>query len=245
MFKQVREDLPAKMKEMWEKAEDWEGSMRPTEKMMYWAQRGVYPWVAPEGGDPSVNPAMVPLGMSAGWNFGNQISANAHVTQLVSAAIQASNHPIDVDDEPIPSSTNATGDVDDTPIEDDWSPTSAPSPTLTPIPPLIPSKELGENPISSTTHPHLASLWQTLYNLSSTPNALIADLCNLRPVTKRNLNQTALQDWWWDLGDKWAGVSDDLKVQAITAGLGVGVPHHKARKRGKKVAKAKKDEGEI
>ncbi len=94
--------------------------------------------------------------------------------------------------------------------------------------PLIPSKELGENPINPSSHPHLHTLWQTVYNLSSAPNALIADLCNMTLVTKANLRQTAVQGWWWDLGDKMGGYSDDVKVQALTAGLGAK-PKRKGR----------------
>lgn len=147
--------------------------------------------------------------------------------KVVVEAAKANANLIDVDEEDAtPIAANTGADVDDQAL-DGWGELTSNTTTtdaLTTKPPqqpypLIPSKELGENPVNPSTHPHLHSFWQGVYNVASSPNALVADLCNLRLVTKTNLNQTAVQTWWWELGDKLAGYPDDVKVQALTAGL--------------------------
>ncbi|CBQ70123.1 conserved hypothetical protein [Sporisorium reilianum SRZ2] len=184
-FDQLRASDPEGLKRMWDEARDWETSLRPTEKLLYWARRGPYPWV-PQAGDAVLNPLLAPLLISGGWN----IPELARARGIVITA--ARHHTTD---------TNSAS----TPPQQAY--------------PLIPSKELGENPIDATAHPHAHALWHTLYTLSATPNALLAALINLRPVPRANLNQTALQRWLWTVGDRVAGYPDDVKVTALTAGL--------------------------
>lgn len=256
------------LQEMWKQAEDWAGTLRPTEKLLYWDKRGPYPWI-PGQGDAALNPLISPLIITGGWNIPELAGKEAQ--KLVISAAQQQDVGMGDVDEAIPEEyTTGDGakngasdtrgeaaDVDDQ-VADGWGDVTAtqpitsskpkdaiPSassstpplatslPTLVPptissnIPtptvlyPPIPSKELGENPVDPSTHPHLHSLFSTLYSLSSTPNSIIADILNFRLVPKTNLNQTMVQGWLWDLGDRWAGYSDEVKVQALTAGLGL------------------------
>ncbi|KAJ1576588.1 hypothetical protein NDA11_001162 [Ustilago hordei] len=265
------------LERMWKEAENWDGTLRPTEKLLYWDKRGPYPWV-PGQGDWGLNPWIAPLIVSGGWNIPEL--ARRDVKELVISAAQMRRMG-DVDDSPEEdggdgaakgASGGSRADVDDQVIDgwgdiaatnppakptDPTSSSSSPStptsttlpiliaPMITNTPPptalysLIPSKELGENPVDPTTHPHLHSLFSTLYSLSTIPNSIIADILNFRLVPKTNLNQTMVQGWLWELGDKWAGYSDEVKVQALTAGLGL---QHKKGKGGKGGKKLKKSE---
>ncbi|TKY87988.1 hypothetical protein EX895_003084 [Sporisorium graminicola] len=247
-FTELRRDDAEGLKRMWEEAQDWQNALRPTEKLLYWERRGPYPWI-PQAGDAYMNPLLAPLIISGGWNI-PELAGRAVKDVVISAArerLKVESASMDVDDsEEVPhGNSDGAADVDDQPLEG-WGETTAPTPTITKTTtvstttsnpstappqqayPLIPSKELGENPIDPSAHPHLHTLWQHLYSLSLTPNALVADLLNLRLVPRDNLNQTALQNWLWDLGDKLAGYPDDVKVQALTAGL---LPSERRRQR--------------
>lgn len=243
------------LERMWDDAKDWQRSLGPTERLLYWDRRGPYPWI-PTQGD-VLNPTLAPLMMTGGWNIPALTTGVAAQTIVAAATANAA---VDVDDAPPTAGTGQGGDVDDQPA-DGWEQTTdsgvtkTPTPPLpiTPLPtatlsvpsthppeqiyPLIPAKELGENPVDATAHPHLRALWQAVYTALATPNALVADVCNLGLVTRTNLNQTAAQRLWWSIGDKLAGYRDEVKVQALTAGL----PAAKA-KRGKG-AKTKKLKG--
>lgn len=235
-FAEMRRDDSAGLKQMWAEAEDWETALRPTEKLLYWNRRGPYPWI-PQVGDAYLNPLLAPLIISGGWNIPELAGREAR-SVVISAAEERLKIEggMDVDDNEEPQRSNDAVDVNDQPL-DGWDDATTATPTIsnttttttttttattTPPPqpyPLIPSKELGENPIDPSTHPHLHTLWHHLYTLSSTPNALLVYLINLRLVSRANLNQTTMQGWLWDLGDKLAGYPDEVKMQALTAGL--------------------------
>lgn len=248
-FKEMRGDAPELLKKLWEEASDWDKALRPTEKQLYWDRREPYPWIPPQG-DPNLNPETAPQVLTGGWNFPE--TASRGLREMVLAASESN----DVDDaEEVSGGGGGNGDVDDQPADGWEGLTSSPSKTSVPttapaalpasdstqILPLIPSKELGENPINPSTHPTLYSVWEKIYNFSSTPNALVADICNLRLVTKANLNQTVVQGWWWDLGDRVGGYSDEVKVQALTAGL--RRHKHRGHGGGKKRRGKGKDQG--
>ncbi|KAJ1026297.1 hypothetical protein NDA16_002384 [Ustilago loliicola] len=270
------------LQRMWKQAEDWAGTLRPTEKLLYWDKRGPYPWISGQG-DAALNPLISPLIITGGWNIPELAGREAqklvisaaqegakvygmgdvdegieqHLTNVNGAAngsSGAAGKAADVDDQAVdgwgdvtatdpiikpkdaaPTSSSSSPSPPPTTLTTLAPPTTLSSPPPTASYPLIPSKELGENPVDPTTHPHLYSLFSTLYSLSSTPNTIVADILNLRLVPKTNLNQTMVQGWLWDLSDKWAGYSDEVKVQALTAGLGL---HKKGRSaKGKKLKK--------
>lgn len=267
-FAELRKYDPAKLEQMWTEAEDWEGSLRPTEKMLYWAKRGPYPWVPPVGGHVTMNPLVAPLVITGGWNIPELAGSEAKQLVIDAAASTNTQGMGDVDGDVDAaqggdrSGRNEGVDVDDTMVEGGWgdidsnaptqggkssseTKTSSPAPptkpaplilrTATPTPdaayPIIPAKELGENPIDPLRHPHLHTIWASLYNFASSPNALFVDLFNVRIVPKGNLNQTMVQGWLWDLGDKVGGYSDEVKIQALTAGL---PKRHRTKGKGKK-----------
>ncbi|SPO29211.1 uncharacterized protein UTRI_06160 [Ustilago trichophora] len=249
-FAEMRIDDAAGLEQMWKEAQDWENGLRPTEKLLYWNERGPYPFV-PNAGDVLLNPATAPLVVTGGWNIPEMARGKVREAVVAAAEMQsgmgdvdeaaeengvafgngngANNVGVDVDEQPLDgwgedaSSTRPTASKPDQPqpIPTITNPTNAlniPTPPPATLP-LIPSKELGENPVDPLKHPHLFTLWQNLYNLASTPNAILADVINLSLVPKTNLNQTLVQGWIWELGDKIAGYGDEVKVQALTAGM--------------------------
>lgn len=239
-FAELRMTDEAKLGEMWAEAQDWNRTLRPTEKLLRWNARGPYPWVPTEG-DVWLNPLISPLVITGGWNIPELASSFAQ-QKLIEAAAAAAVQSADVDDlaEQDHNVANAKGnagkagngaELDGQPLdgrnEEETRASSPPRPSdhlaLTSIIvasyPLIPAKELGENPVDATRHPHLHTLWQTLYNLAATPNALLANMLNWRLVPTANLNQTTAQACIWNLGDTLAGYSSQLKLQALTAGV--------------------------
>ncbi|SNX87421.1 uncharacterized protein MEPE_06131 [Melanopsichium pennsylvanicum] len=265
-FAEMRKHAPNVLEEMWKKAQDWEATLRPTEKLLSWAKRGPYPWV-PNGVDwGGLNPNVAPLLMSGGWCIPEFQVGKVKEMVINAAASEDAKTMDDVDDAEEVQHRGVSGnvageiDVDDQPTEG-WEPPSLPNPskisngtaasngtssksskvdrpepplpfttttaTVSPLSipspiveyPIIPSKELSENPIDLQRHPHLHSLWKSVYNFASTPNELVADLINLRQVSDANFHPTLVQRWLWDLGDKIGGYDQDVKVQALTAGL--------------------------
>jgi hypothetical protein len=227
-FAEVRRCKPEKLREMWDEASDWEGSLRPTEKMLYWPARAPYPWIP--GADCAMNPLISPLVVTGGWNI-PELATHRARQLMIQAASQRAAAMADVDDDEHLPSRDAGVDVDDQPT-DGWDEPSAAQPNsgavpsitgLVPLPrvdyPEIPAKELGENPVDASRHPRLHTLWQKTYNASAWPNALFVDVLNLAAVPTANLRQTAVQGWLWQLGDKVAGYADDVKTQAIQAAM--------------------------
>ncbi len=231
-FAEVRRCKPEKLREMWDEASDWEGSLRPTEKLLYWPTRAPYPWIP--GADCAMNPLISPLVVTGGWNI-PELATHRARQLMIQAASQRAAAMADVDDDEHLPSRDAGVDVDDQPT-DGWDEPSAVQPTnavasnavqqiagLAALPhvdyPEIPAKELGENPVDATRHPRLHTLWQKTYNASAWPNALFVDVLNLAAVPTANLRQTAVQGWLWELGDKVAGYADDVKTQAIQAAM--------------------------
>ncbi len=53
-FADLRTYDKARLAQMWAEAQDWEATLRPTEKLLYWDRRGPYPWI-PGVGDAYLN----------------------------------------------------------------------------------------------------------------------------------------------------------------------------------------------
>ena len=101
---------------MWDEASDWEGSLRPTEKMLYWPARAPYPWIP--GADCAMNPLISPLVVTGGWNI-PELATHRARQLMIQAASQRAAAMADVDDDEHLPSRDAGVDVDDQPT-DGW-----------------------------------------------------------------------------------------------------------------------------
>ncbi|GAC97901.1 hypothetical protein PHSY_005489 [Pseudozyma hubeiensis SY62] len=222
-FGQMRELDRQGLDRLWAEAQDWESALRPTEKLLYWDRRAPYPWIAGVG-DAYLNPLLAPLTLSGGWFIPELEGTGMRDVVIGVAQERKAAKSMDGDTPPSvdPSDSTTTG-----------SPHLTLSLTTTSLPyiPLIPSKELGENPIDPTHHPHLYTLWNHLNSLSTIPNALLTYLCNLSIIDDTNLNLTKVQDLLWTLGDKVGGYEEAVKRQALLAGLPAEREGKKGRER--------------
>lgn len=242
-FAQMREVDPQALENMWKEAQDWEAALRPTEKLLYWDKRAPYPWI-PGVGDAYLNPLLAPLMISGGWFIPELEGKGVKdvVIELAEQRVAAAESTVG-DAQAQNDTTSLEAKVTST-VTTTTRTTTRTSTTLTkPLPyiPLIPAKELGENPIDPQAHPHLYTFWSHLYTVSRLPNALITYLCNFSFISNANLRPTQLQDWLWALGDKLGGYDDALKTQALLAGLPKRAKKDAQPKDGKLAKKPKVD----